>query len=320
MVDYGRIISRDGDNKSKSNYPNRWDGCRFVPQKDDLVGVQVQTSSRTFGVREVAIFDKNDNKLVSNYNGSDWGSYDYISVYDTNLSLNKGETYFVLGIQDSGNFRRGALGSPNYTYYSPDINVPAGAYGRGDYASGNFPMWQQVRAIRNPVSAPSTPQNLSSSVSGDDVTLDWDPVSWNGDQGHYDVYRGTTSGSYSQIAQVNSGTTSYTDSNLTAGQTYYYVVDANNSAGTSGDSNEASATIPLPAPTNVRISDDTVEDQLTIDWNPVSDATSYNVYRAQASGSIISHYTLVAQPTSPPYTDTGLEDGERYYYRVTSEN
>jgi len=224
MVNYGTSISRSGDNKAKSNYPNRWDGCRFVPQKDDLVGVQVQTSGSTFGVREVAIFDDDNNKLASNYNGSDWGNYDYISVYDTNLSLNKGETYWVLGIQDSNNFQRGAYDSPNYTYTSSDINVPVGAYGKGDYAIGNFPMWQYVQAIRLIVSTPSTPQNLSAFVSGDDITVDWDPVSWNNEQGHYDVYRGTSSGSYSQIAQVNSGTTSYTDSNLTAGQTYYYVV------------------------------------------------------------------------------------------------
>jgi len=74
------------------------------------------------------------------------------------------------------------------------------------------------------------------------------------------------------------------------------------------------------APTNVRISDATSEDELTLDWDEVSNASSYNVYRAQSSGSVKSDYTLVAEPTSPPYTDTNLEDGERYYYRVSSEN
>lgn len=74
------------------------------------------------------------------------------------------------------------------------------------------------------------------------------------------------------------------------------------------------------APTNVQITDDQTEDELTLDWDAVADATSYNVYRAQASGSSKADYTLVAEPTSPPYTDTGLEDGEKYYYRVTSES
>jgi hypothetical protein len=75
-----------------------------------------------------------------------------------------------------------------------------------------------------------------------------------------------------------------------------------------------------PAPTNVQITDSSTEDELTLDWDTVADATSYNVYRAEASGATKTDYTLVAEPTSSPYTDTGLEDGERYYYRVTSEN
>lgn len=173
--------------------------------------------------------------------------------------------------------------------------------------------------ISVPITPPSPPQNLSASVSGDDVTLNWDSGSSGGNISHYDVYRGTTSGSYSQIAQVNSVSTSYTDSDLTGGVTYYYVVDATNSGGTSGDSNEVSVTI-LAAPSNIQITDSSTEGQLTIDWDPVSNATSYNVYRAQESGTVKSDYTLVAQPSSPPYTDTGLEDGEQYFYRVTSEN
>jgi len=76
----------------------------------------------------------------------------------------------------------------------------------------------------------------------------------------------------------------------------------------------------LSAPTNLQFNDTQTEDELTLDWDEVTDATSYNLYRAQSSGSTKSDYTLVAQPSSPPYTDTGLEDGEQYYYRVTSEN
>ena len=71
-------------------------------------------------------------------------------------------------------------------------------------------------------------------------------------------------------------------------------------------------------PTNVRVTDDGTEDELTLDWNPVSDATGYYVYRAQSAGFTTSDYTQVADVSSPPYTDTSLEDGERYYYRISS--
>ena len=62
----------------------------------------------------------------------------------------------------------------------------------------------------------------------------------------YNVYRGTTSGGpYAQInSGLNSGTT-YTDSSVTGGQTFYYVTTAVDSSGQeSAYSNETSAVIP----------------------------------------------------------------------------
>ena len=48
-------------------------------------------------------------------------------------------------------------------------------------------------------------------------------------------------GSYARIATTTS--TGFTDMNLTSGKTYYYVVSGSNSAGSSGNSNQASATV-----------------------------------------------------------------------------
>lgn len=72
------------------------------------------------------------------------------------------------------------------------------------------------------------------------------------------------------------------------------------------------------APTNVHFNDTQTEDELTLDWDSVSGAAGYYVYRSQSSGTSKSDYTQVADVTSPPYTDAGLKDGERYYYRVSS--
>jgi hypothetical protein len=64
----------------------------------------------------------------------------------------------------------------------------------------------------------------------------------------YNVYRGaTTGGPYTQINSALVPTVSYTDSNVTAGQTYYYVTTAvNTSNEQSVYSNEASASVPSP--------------------------------------------------------------------------
>lgn len=60
----------------------------------------------------------------------------------------------------------------------------------------------------------------------------------------YNIYRGTTEGSYSRISSV--GGTSFTDTSVESGQniTYFYVVTAVNSGGESQDSNVATATVP----------------------------------------------------------------------------
>ena len=71
---------------------------------------------------------------------------------------------------------------------------------------------------------------------------------------NYDIFRSTTTAftpsSANQIGMAQPGTT-YTDTGLTAGTTYYYIVDAVDPSGTSGPSNQASAVTPAtgtPAP------------------------------------------------------------------------
>jgi HYDIN/CFA65/VesB family protein len=96
--------------------------------------------------------------------------------------------------------------------------------------------------------APDSPQSVSLSGGGShDVVLTWNDSATPGVLG-YNVYRGTASGTES-TTPLNStpiAGNSYADSNVSAGQTYYYVVTALGSNGTtqSADSTEASATVP----------------------------------------------------------------------------
>src|SRR5260370_4750339 len=91
---------------------------------------------------------------------------------------------------------------------------------------------------------PSAPQNLVASAGNTQASLTWSAPSSNGGAtiSGYNVYRGTTSGGEGTTPIATVTTTSYTDSGLTNGQTYYYKVTAINSVGQSLPSNEASAT------------------------------------------------------------------------------
>jgi Abnormal spindle-like microcephaly-assoc'd, ASPM-SPD-2-Hydin len=76
-------------------------------------------------------------------------------------------------------------------------------------------------------------------------------LSWNSSTSPvigYFAYRGTTSGGpYVRLNTAADANTTYTDSSVIAGQSYYYVVTAVDSSGVeSSYSNEASATIPTP--------------------------------------------------------------------------
>jgi fibronectin type 3 domain-containing protein len=64
----------------------------------------------------------------------------------------------------------------------------------------------------------------------------------------YNLYRGSVPGGpYSMINTTLDGTTAYTDSTVSSGQTYYYVATAvDDNSEESGYSNEAQAVIPNP--------------------------------------------------------------------------
>jgi len=84
------------------------------------------------------------------------------------------------------------------------------------------------------------------------------------------------------------------------------------SVGTNGD------TAPfLQAPSGLVVTDSSVQGEITLDWTN-NGGNRFYIYRATSSGASKSDYTQVADVASPPYTDTGLEDGERYYYRVSA--
>lgn len=74
----------------------------------------------------------------------------------------------------------------------------------------------------------------------------------------------------------------------------------------------------VSTPQNVRVSDSSVEGELTVDWDEVTDATTYKVLRSESTGSVESDYKFLGWKQTPPYTDTTVEDGVTYHYRVSA--
>jgi hypothetical protein len=95
----------------------------------------------------------------------------------------------------------------------------------------------------NAGAAPAAP-TLAATAANTTVSLSWSPGA-GGTPTSFDLYRGTASGKESStpIATFDGSTSSYQDTGLTAGATYYYFLTATNTNGASPNSNEVSATI-----------------------------------------------------------------------------
>src|SRR5439155_9696954 len=90
---------------------------------------------------------------------------------------------------------------------------------------------------------PSPPQNLQATGGLGDMVLAWQAPSSNGGSPiiNYKIYRSSSSGTEGYLTTVGN-VTSYIDTVLAWGHTYFYKVTAVNGIGTSHQSNEASAT------------------------------------------------------------------------------
>ena len=171
-------------------------------------------------------------------------------------------------------------------------------------------------------SVPDAPRNLVATPGNGTISLTWSPPPWDvrSPITGYTVYRGTNSGNRSFSITLGNVTT-YTDTGLANGQRYYYVVTAVNAIGEGPPSTEVSAkpaTVPN-APSNLRAIPG--NGKVTIQWSSAANngapVTNYTVYRGTTSGSTSWLATVGAVNT---YTDTGLTNGVRYYYRVAAVN
>nr|WP_233516805.1 glycoside hydrolase family 6 protein [Paenibacillus curdlanolyticus] len=168
------------------------------------------------------------------------------------------------------------------------------------------------------VTVPAAPASLNATASGTQAAL-----SWTASTGatSYNVKRATTSGGPYTTVATGVTATSYTNTGLASGTTYYYVVSAVNSAGESANSAQASATTPAvvtvpAAPSSLTAAAGSA--QVTLGWSASTGAASYNVKRSTTSGGAFT--TVATGVTATSYTDTGLTNGTTYYYVVSAVN
>jgi fibronectin type 3 domain-containing protein len=167
---------------------------------------------------------------------------------------------------------------------------------------------------------PAAPSNLTGTVvSGSEIDISWTNNANNATSVLID--RSGDGVHFSQIASVSAAVTTYHDTSLSPGNTYYYEVQASNAAGNSAFSNVFQATTPTaPAsPTNLAATNITTT-EVDLSWtNVATNATGIKILKKLGNNNSQVVATGLP-PTTTSYKITGLTPGSPYTFEVDALN
>lgn len=167
--------------------------------------------------------------------------------------------------------------------------------------------------------APAQTAGVAASVAGEGVVnVKWEPVPT---ATSYRVYFADKPGMAAKTGMKETvSINSFTHTGLKSGGYYYYVVAALNDSGEGPVSPESGVLmkVPLPGqPANMTVA--VYPDKITVKWDMVVGAQSYNVYLSNTETFNKSKATKVSV-ASNRYDHVGLKKGDRYFYLVTAVN
>jgi parallel beta-helix repeat protein len=170
---------------------------------------------------------------------------------------------------------------------------------------------------------PAKPTDITAESGESYIHISWSPPVSNGSSPitNYTIYRHTDPGMFVKIAEVGN-ILYYNDTSVINGDTYYYVISANNSLGEGPQSAEVVRTAgALPsAPLNFQVV--AGDSYVDLTWNPpTSDGglvvTQYQVYRGP-NPSQMSQHVLLGDVLS--YRDETAKNGVTYNYEIRAIN
>jgi fibronectin type 3 domain-containing protein/lysophospholipase L1-like esterase len=225
------------------------------------------------------------------------------SGYLIERSEDLGSSYKVIGVVAANTVSYTDEGLVNGSQFVYRVRATSGS---------NYSVYSNPASAGANLSAPSG--LLAQVVDATRIEISWTDESFS--ETAYIIERSESSGTgFSGIHAVSANVTSYEDSGLRDGRTYYYRVFATNGSLNSEYSNEASATTRLASPTGLTA---TSKNEESIDLVWTDNSLSESGYRIERSGNPDSGFTeLESTPADvETYTDNGLADGSTYYYRI----
>lgn len=231
-----------------------------------------------------------------------WSDVTGASGYAVSRSTSSNGSYSILSLTSKKSYKDTSLTTGRTYYYKIRAYKTSGK----TRVYGNYSSIMKAKPL---LSAPTSVK--SSSVSYNSIKISWNSIS--GASG-YAIYRATSSkGTFSYVTTTTA--TSYKNTNLSTGKSYYYKIKAYRTIGNVKVYSNYSSTIAskpvLTVPTWLKMSSS--YNSITINWNKVSGASGYSIYRASSSSG---SYSQMKTTSSATMSDSGLNSGTTYYYKV----
>jgi fibronectin type 3 domain-containing protein len=180
-----------------------------------------------------------------------------------------------------------------------------------------------------PTGLPAAPTGLLATLqSGPQVGLTWTDNATN--ETGFVVERAVGAGAFSTLAtvgpRINTGSVSYADTTVTAGNTYAYRVKAVNGGGSSAYSNTASVSLSSPpaAPSGLTARAARTKgltDTVTLAWRDnANNETGFTIQRATNNTFTAGLNTSTVAANTITTQQTGLARGTIYWYRIRAVN
>jgi fibronectin type 3 domain-containing protein len=250
--------------------------------------------------------------------GLTWTNSAFAQTYNVKRATNSGGPYATIAnVQPYTQFYSEPYSflDSGLPYFITNYYVVSAVNLNGEGANSS-----EVSAAPFPPPAPPAPTGLIA-TAGDTVV----GLSWTNSPGavSYNVKSATTMGGpYTTItnvaafANINIAVSSFVNTGLANGTTYYYVVTAMGLYYESTNSLEVNATpaaLAPAAPTGLTASPG--DGVLSLSWTASLGATSYNVKSATTMGG---PYTTITNVTATGTYDTSVANGTTYYYVVSA--
>ena len=180
-------------------------------------------------------------------------------------------------------------------------------------------------ATTRPAIAPSVRPSTPSTVRADgssptSINVTWTDTSNNEDGFRIERWKG--SGAWVVAGSTGANTTSHNDINLAPGSSFFYRVVAYNAAGVSNPSGDDFGVTnpdvpPAPNLTAIPVS----QSEVDLEWEGGGAASSYLLERSTDGVNFTQIASVTPRPwDGPDYTDSGLEWGTNYRYRIRGTN